>query len=194
MDNRIFAILLASGFSKRYGTENKLLVPFQGKPLAHHTLDLVCSTHFFCKIFFIYADEQVAALAAGLPVTAIHNTAPEKGQRESVRLGVHAASQNGTVSDYYMFFPCDQPLLDIETIGLIIKNKKPGCIVEPCFQGKPGSPCLFSAVFKDELLNLNEGEYPRIIKARHPESLVRVTVENPQALVDIDEKGDADLC
>jgi molybdenum cofactor cytidylyltransferase len=194
MDGRVFAVLMASGFSKRYGLENKLLVPFQGKPLARHTLDLVCKTNFFSEIFFIYAEKKVAALAEGLPVTLIHNTAPEKGQRESVRLGVQAAPQNGGASDYYMFFPCDQPLLDIDTVCLVLEERKPGCIVEPCFQGKPGSPGLFSAVFKDELLSLNEGEHPRIIKARHPEALIRVTIKNPQPLVDIDESGDTDLC
>ncbi|MDR2159652.1 MAG: hypothetical protein LBP23_06260, partial [Treponema sp.] len=32
---------MASGFSRRFAPENKLLVPFRGKPLARHTLDLV---------------------------------------------------------------------------------------------------------------------------------------------------------
>jgi molybdenum cofactor cytidylyltransferase len=91
----IFAILLASGFSRRFGKENKLLFPFRGKSLARHTLDLVRDTEVWSGIFFVCADDRVAALAAcaadGPPIELIRNAAPEKGRRESVRLGVEAA-------------------------------------------------------------------------------------------------------
>jgi molybdenum cofactor cytidylyltransferase len=185
---------MASGFSRRFGSENKLLVPFRGKPLVRHTLELVCAmTDSFSGIFFAAADECVAAIARDFPVTLIHNNAPEKGRRESVRLGVAAAGE----SDYYFFFPCDQPLLDEETIRLILKARQPGKIVEPFFSGAvysgchgsrdcSGSPSLFSAAFQNELLTLGEGEKPKVIKERHPDALIRVEVTNPLALFDID--------
>jgi molybdenum cofactor cytidylyltransferase len=201
----IFAILMASGFSRRFGG-NKLLVPFRGKPLARHTLDLACSlSGRFSGIFFITADDSVAALAGDLPVTVIRNTAPEKGQRESIRLGVEAAeraasgkaeipdealpedSENGV---YYLFFPCDQPLLDAETVERIIGARQPHCIVEPRFQNKPGNPCLFSDSFREELLALKEGEHPRDIKVRHPEALIPLEARNPLAFRDIDDPED----
>jgi CTP:molybdopterin cytidylyltransferase MocA len=53
-----------------------------------------------------------------------------------------------------------------------------------------GSPCIFSAAFRDELLSLSEGEKPRIIKARHPEAVITVEAANPFVLVDIDEPGE----
>jgi molybdenum cofactor cytidylyltransferase len=180
------AILLASGFSRRFGSENKLLVPFRGKPLARHTLDLVCSMDCFSGIFFVVQDERTAALANGLPVVVIRNNAPEKGRRESVRLGTEAAGESG----YYFFFPCDQPFLDAETVRLMLAARRPGCIVEPCFKGCHGSPSLFSAVFRDELLTLGEGEKPKIIKARHPEAVISVEIPNRLALFDIDKPED----
>jgi molybdenum cofactor cytidylyltransferase len=181
----IFAILMASGFSKRFGNENKLLVPFKGKALARHTLDLVCGLHCFSGVFFIAADDQVAALAGGLPVTLIRNTNPEKGQRESVRLGVEAAGDSETA--YYVFFPCDQPLLDSGTVRRILEERRPGRIVEPRFQDRPGNPCLFSGTFRDDLLTLKEGEKPRVIKIRHPDAVTAVEIVNPSALIDIDD-------
>jgi len=198
----VAAILMASGFSRRFGVENKLLVPFRGKPLARHTLDLVCSMRraptnngsadFFSDIFFVVQDEMVAALADGLSVTVLRNNAPEKGRQESVRLGTEAAGESG----YYFFFPCDQPFLDTETVRLMLAARQPGCIVEPCFKDRHGSlayhgsPSLFSAVFRDELLNLGEDEKPKIIKARHPEALICVEIPNRLALVDIDKVED----
>jgi molybdenum cofactor cytidylyltransferase len=196
--DKIAAILLASGFSRRFGGENKLLVPFRGKHLARYTLDLVCSMDCFSGIFFVVQDERTAALANGLPVTVIRNNAPEKGRRESVRLGTEAAG----VSGYYFFFPCDQPFLDTETVRLILAARRPGCIVEPCLEdrhdrpachGSPvcySSPSLFSVVFRDELLTLGEGEKPKIIKARHPEAVISVEIPNRLALLDIDKPED----
>ena len=196
------AILMASGFSRRFGSENKLLTLFRGKPLCIHTLDLVCGMKdFFNGIFFIAADEQVAALAAGLPVTLIRNDAPGKGQRESVRLGVQAAC-----ADFYFFFPCDQPLLGWATVLNMLTARRPGKIVAPycrnCAdkvhasgpahsdsQVRNGSPNLFSADFREELLTLAKGEHPRTIKERHPDAVI--LVEAPVCtLLDIDNPND----
>ena len=203
------AILMASGFSRRFGGRNKLLVPFRGKPLARHTLDMVCSMKHdaaakdsledcFSGIFFVTQDEQVAALANGLPVTLIRNNAPEKGRQESIRLGIEAADELGCQSrpGYYFFFPCDQPFLDQQTVRRILAARRPGCIVEPCYQdlqsslGCHSSPSLFSAAFRDELLTLGNGEKPRIIKARHPNALISIEITNLSALFDIDTPED----
>jgi molybdenum cofactor cytidylyltransferase len=194
---------MASGFSKRFGKHSfgeprsegeprsKLLVPFRGKPLARYTLELAAGIKFDGGIFFIAADaadaaSNVASLAADFPdVKVIKNHAPEKDLRESVRLGVEAA---GEKAEYYVFFPCDQPFLDAATVQSILDAGQPGRIVEPRFRGIPGNPCLFSAVFRKELLSLEEGEMPRIIKARHPEALMGVEVSNPLVLSDIDDE------
>ena len=194
----VFAILLAAGFSKRFGKRNKLLEPFRGKPLCRHTLDLVCTTGRFEKIFFIHADDNVAAaaqdaLASDMPVTLIRNNAPEKGRGESVRLGVAAADKFFVSTEkehvYYMFFPCDQPLLDANAVNLILDAAQPGCIIEP-FCGSHNSPTLFSAAFRDELLALNPGESPLLLKSRHPDAVIKVKVSDPAVLADIDTASD----
>jgi molybdenum cofactor cytidylyltransferase len=195
-DGDIFAILMAAGFSERFGGQNKLLVPFRGKPLARYTLELASGLNCFSSVFFVAARDDIAALAAGLPVTPVRNAAPENGQRESVRLGVEAAdvflAAARRIADaaYYLFLPCDQPLLDTETLRLILNARQKGCIVEPHFQDRPYAPGLFSGVFRKELLALNKGEPPRIIKARRPEAIRPVRVSNPFALLDIDTPED----
>jgi molybdenum cofactor cytidylyltransferase len=182
---------MASGFSRRFGNENKLLVPFRGKALARHTLDLVCGMDCFRKIIFVAADEKTAALAEGLRLTIVRNAAPEKGQRESIRLGVETAGAGAR--SCYLFFPCDQPLLDAAVVRLVLEARRPGCIVQPCYQGEPGSPALFSGVFRQELLALGQGERGRDLIRRHPESLVLVeTAEVPfsrpcSPLADVDD-------
>lgn len=175
---------MASGFSRRFGEENKLLVPFRGKPLVRHTLELAATLAeegLFHRVFFITADTRVAAQAADLPVTHIHNDHPDLGQRESLRLGVDASD-----AEYYMFFPCDQPLLDQALLALLIGSRSEGRIVEPVFQGKPSSPTLFSAAFREELLALGPGERGRDIKMRRRELVIGVETADPSLLTDID--------
>ncbi|MDR2397187.1 MAG: nucleotidyltransferase family protein [Spirochaetaceae bacterium] len=180
-EEEVDAILLASGFSRRFGAVNKLLVPFRGKPLARHTLDLVCAMKSFRRIFFITATSEVQTLAEGLPVQGIHNEHPEQGQRESIRLGVQASQ-----GLYYMFFPCDQPLLQADTVRRLLCLRQPGAIVQPAFQGQPSSPALFSSVFRAELLSLGPGAHPRDIKNRRPEAVITAVLTEGASLRDID--------
>jgi molybdenum cofactor cytidylyltransferase len=189
---------MASGFSRRFGGENKLLIPFRGKPLARHTLDLALSMKVWSGVFFVCADDRVAALAYdaataedGPPLEVIRNTAPEKGRRESVRLGVEAAEARVPAGDaYYAFFPCDQPFLDAATVRRVLDARRPGFIVEARFQGKPGNPGVFSRVFRDELLTLGEGETPKLIKTRRPDRVLTVELPSGLPLADIDSRED----
>ena len=184
LSDKVAAILMASGFSRRFGNRNKLLFPFAGKPLARYTLDLAAGMIFSGGIFFVTASGDVAALAADLPaVQVVMNSASEKGLRESVRLGVEAAGKD---TAYYLFLPCDMPFLDAATVQRILDERRQGCIVEPRYSGRPGNPCLFSAVFREELLSLGEGETPKLIKKRHPEAVRAVNITDPLVLEDID--------
>jgi molybdenum cofactor cytidylyltransferase len=181
MRDRIDAILLASGFSSRFGNANKLLSDFRGKPLARHTLDLVCGLGCFNRIFFVAACNEVARLAERPGVTIIRNSNPDRGQRESVRLGVEASA-----GDYYMFFPCDQPLLGEDTIAQILENRRPGFIVQPRRREQPGNPALFSSAFRRELLALAPGARGRDIIQKHPDRVIPVELGDTLALIDID--------
>jgi molybdenum cofactor cytidylyltransferase len=185
--DKIYAVLMASGFSKRFGETNKLLAPFRGKPLARHTLDLVCGMDCFSRIFFVAAEDPVLALAGDLPVTAVRNERPQRGPRESIRQGLEAAG----AAEYYVFFPCDQPLLNAATVRRLVEARLPGHIALPCYRGEPGNPVLFSGAFREELLNLGEGEQGRDVIRRRPEILIKVEIAGPafsqSPLADIDD-------
>jgi CTP:molybdopterin cytidylyltransferase MocA len=159
----------------------------------------------FAGIFFIYADPEVAALAKtalaiyppDLPFTMVHNPSPEKGRGESAIIGVRAADTvfglDGAAAGedaYYLFLPCDQPLLDAATLRLLLNAARPGCIVEPGDGDCHHSPSVFSASFRDELLSLRPGERPSLLKSRHPQAIITVPVPNPVVLEDIDSPAD----
>ncbi|MDR0885025.1 MAG: nucleotidyltransferase family protein [Clostridiales Family XIII bacterium] len=178
---KIDAILMASGFSRRFGEEDKLLHLFRGKPLAVHTLELVSRMPEFDSIYFISASDAVAQLAEDFPVIRIHNDNPRRGSRESIRLGVQASS-----AEQFCFFPCDQPFLDACTVHNILSHAAKDRIVCPTLDGIPNSPSVFSARFREELLTIPAGEQGRSIRKNHPESLIFVPITNPHLLADID--------
>lgn len=182
---RVDAVLMASGRSARFGQADKLLAPFRGRPLAWHTLHLACGIPQLGRVFFVCASPQVAALAQGFPATVIHNPHPELGQRESIRLGVEASDAEG-----WLFFTCDQPLLDAATVEALLQAATPSAIVAPRCQGQPGSPTLFPARYRAELTELGPGRHPRDLRRRHPNQLAYVEVADPLLLADIDTAED----
>lgn len=185
MLKRVDAILMASGYSRRFLAGDKLLHPFRGQPLAAHTLRLVTAMEAFHRVLLICADDAVAQLASTFAVEVIRNAHPERGQRESIRLGVGASEADG-----YLFFPCDQPLLDAATVQRVLQAGAAGGITIPMWQGTPGAPVLFSSVFREDLLHLQPGESGKTVQARHPGAVRMVPIENPQALIDVDTQED----
>ncbi len=178
---RVDAILMASGFSRRFGVENKLLAPFCRKPLLHYPLFLACESGLFHRVFLVTQDSLVKEFAKNYPVTVLHNEHPDRGQSESVRLGV----ANST-ADYYLFLPCDQPLLDFETLQGIVALRKPQHIVQPCFEKRVGNPVLFSAHFKAELLALGKDVPARSLIKRHSQAVLHLPLASETPLLDAD--------
>lgn len=181
----ISAVLLASGLSRRYGS-NKLLAEVDGLPLYHRAFQALPSTLFHRACVVSCYDEILAAaeLAGYIPVRNPH---PEEGQSSSLRLGLTAVSEG---SDGVLFSVCDQPHLTEHTVRTLIDGwqQEPGCLTALCHQGRRGSPVIFPARFYPELMALrgDVGGSP-VLKA-HPD-LVR-TVEAPEIeLKDMDRPG-----
>lgn len=179
------AILMASGYSRRFGEQNKLLHPFAGLPLAEHTLRLASHCGLFRRVFFVYAHPAVGQLGGQYPVTAIPNQNPGRGSCESIRLGVLASA-----AEYYLFMQCDQPLLTTEVLSSLLACKKPGYIVVPTCNNTPASPVLYSAAFRSQLLSLQDGQPAKSIIQNHPAQVIYAPIQNPLWLKDIDTPED----
>ena len=175
------AILMASGFSRRFGAHDKLLQDFLGKPLTCHTLELVCGMPEFSDVIFVAASPEVAKLASGTRARVIRNGAPERGMCESIRLGVAASS-----AVFYCLFQCDQPLLEASALRKLLGAARPGAIVEPEADGSGRSPSIFSDAFREELLSLRDRERGAIIKERHRNAVVSVAFDDAAIIADID--------
>lgn len=179
------AIVMASGNSNRMG-KNKLLLPYQGKYIIEHTLDLVVAC--FEQSVLVAKDDQVIELGQKRGMNVIRNTDADKGQSESMKLGI----LNFPNAMGYVFFTSDQPLMDKESLKILKKNyeQSPNSIIIPTYQGKKGSPVIFPQRFRDELLAVEGDTGGRIVIQQHLDDVKYVEISNPNFLWDIDTLHD----
>ncbi|AGK95487.1 molybdenum cofactor cytidylyltransferase [Clostridium pasteurianum] len=179
---KITAIIMASGYSRRMG-ENKLLLKCKDKTFIQHTLDKVKKCDFYSRII-VARDKAIVELAESLDFKTVKNKRADKGQSEAIKLGLN----NSPISDGYMFFTSDQPLLDIETIELLMDtfNKNNNSIIVPRFKGRKGSPVIFSSKFLKELTQLQGDTGGKKIINAHKESIIFVEVKKEEVLMDVD--------
>jgi molybdenum cofactor cytidylyltransferase len=153
MINLISAIIMASGFSKRMG-ENKLLMKYNNKFLIEYTLDVISKCSFNDKII-VTQYKRIKEIGEKLNFKVVINEHANKGQSESIKLGI----ENCKVSEGYMFFVGDQPLLEGKDIEKLIEvfNEDTSYIVIPQCKGKCGNPVIYPKKYKKDILNL-EGD------------------------------------
>lgn len=184
MINLISAIVMASGFSKRMG-KNKLMMKYNNKFLIEYTLDIISKCNYKDKIL-VTQYEEIRKLGEYLNFKVIINRNPNKGQSESIKLGV----ENCMKSKGYMFFVGDQPLLNKNDIEKLINvfEKNPDYIVIPRCKKRYGNPVIYPSIYKKQILKL-EGDKgcKSIIKSSNKIKYVDVS-EN--TLFDIDNIDD----
>ncbi len=191
MDNKkIRAILLASGSSTRFGTENKLLSKIKDKTLFEITLENVITSNCFHEIVVVTKYNEIIECTNNIDkkVILIENHNSEKGISESIKLGASIDSD----IDGYMFFQCDQPFLSINTIKKLVQAFNNNIVV-PNYNGTYGSPKIFPLSLKDSLLKLSGDNGGKEILLQIKTSIIEVEIENSFENIDIDVKEDLNV-
>ena len=139
------AIMLAAGFSRRMGGENKLLKPLDGKPLIAHALAAVSGLGLGQLI--VVLGEAGDAIAPLLPAsaTAIRNARAAEGMGTS--LGVGAARLDPAMAGCFVVL-ADMPFvtgLDYQALAAAFVAQGGDAICVPLHHGRRGHPVLFPA-------------------------------------------------
>ena len=183
MSAPVSAVLLASGLSRRYGS-NKLLEPVDGLPLYRRAFAALPPPLFHrAAVVSCYDEILLAAEEAGyLPVL---NPAPEEGQSLSLRLGLEAVAEGSTA---VLFSVCDQPRLTRESVQALLSayQAHPGSITALSHRGRRGNPVIFPALYFPELMALTGDTGGAPILRAHPEALRLVEAVSPEELEDMD--------
>lgn len=180
---RIGAVILASGDSLRFGDGNKLLAPFEGKPILAHVLDALPADVFAARLVVTRLD-QIARLARETGFDALMHDLPDIS--DTVRLGTQAMRD----MDGCLFAVGDQPLLTQGTVRrlAVFFAEQPSQIARVGKNGRAGNPAIFPPEYYAELCALPKGRGGNEIMRAHPERVRMMEVGSERELFDIDTR------
>ena len=178
---------MASGFSRRFGEENKLLRQVEGETLVQRTFAAV-PPHLFARAAVASRYPDILRLAEERGDLPLFNREAEEGAAAGVRLGAAAMED----MDGLLFAVCDQPWLRRESVkGLLAAFcAGPDRIVALSWQGRRGNPVVFPRDLFGGLAALRGDVGGGVVLRRHPERLLLVEAGGPEELRDVDEPED----
>lgn len=187
LPNNLSAIVLAAGQSRRMAPQNKLLLPFRGKPIIQFILDEILPLNFTEILVVIgFEENKIRQILHDYPVRFIFNSDYEKGMSTSIKAGLSQARPN---VDGFMIFLGDMPRIDRKVLKNQIKcfYKDPNhSIVVPVVRNRRGNPVIFARKYRNELLGLTGDSGARSVIEKFPERVTEVEIQNERLLMDID--------
>lgn len=179
---KIAAVLMASGFGKRFGS-NKLLADYNGRPLIETVLDNLPAERFF-RVAVVTRYAEIAVAAAERRFSIVENDR-EDDPAETIRLGVEALPAG---VDGALFLVCDQPRLRPETICALCDAffRTPERIVAPVCEGARRNPVIFPRSLFPDLASLPPGKGGGYVVERRRALLETVEFHCPEEFFDAD--------
>lgn len=182
---RIAAVVLAAGRSKRLGRPKQLL-PLGDKPLLAYVLRCVRQAAVDDRYIVLgHASAEVEEAVDLTGFQILKNPDYPDGQSTSVRIAVEALRDDVSA---VIFVLGDQPLLAPDVIDRIAGSyrQSPAPIVQPRFAEGPGNPVLIDHTLFDDLSLLSGDTGARPILREQPELIRHVDVSGYHRPVDID--------
>lgn len=177
-------IIMASGLARRFGS-NKTMANFHGKPMILWTLEN--TRELYGQRLVVTRHQEVARLCQEMDIAVILHDLP--GRNDTIRLGIEALHPllRGCV-----FFPCDQPLLQRNTIIQLTKAflKDDHAFYRLAFEDTVGMPVCFPAWSFEELCHLPEKKGGGFLLKKYPAQVHTVAAQDAYELYDIDTAAD----
>ncbi len=177
----IAAIVLAAGKSERMG-QPKALLTYHGRTFLEQILDTIRESSIESTIVVLGHDREAIESSVSLGVS-VFNEDYEKGMTTSFQAGIRALAPE---VDGAVIFLVDHPVVDPQTVDLLISKFSPGRIVLPVHEGRRGHPVLFSREVLGEILELSPTSGANVVVRRSQERITEVGVSQPGVLIDID--------
>lgn len=182
----VVGVLLAAGFSRRFGQDKRHYRLPGGDTLLSHSLAKLRSVVAHVVIVLRPGDERLAAELEGSAVSCCINPSPENGMGSSIACGVGANPE----AKGWLIMPVDLPLLRRETIRQVRDALHSGQAVVPMCDGRRGHPVAFPDSFRDELLALEKEDGGRQVLQRDPSRVHWLNVDDAGIYRDLDSAVD----
>ena len=178
------AIVLAAGAATRFGG-GKLNASFRGEPLIAHALRAARAAPVD-RVIVIAAPALDIGDWPGTPEVETIRT-QSAALSQSLATGIAAAQDLG--ADAVFVFLGDMPLVPAGVAAVLAGQLRGSYAAVPESEGRPGHPVLFAARAFADLLALR-GDAGAGLLLRGRDDVVRVAIDDPGILLDVDVPGD----
>lgn len=184
----ISAIILAAGLSSRMGDAQKLVLPYQGKPLLSHMLTSLDESLLVSKVIAVtgHEAEAVRAVCSNYNIETVHNEQFCDGLASSIRVGVQACEDN---ADGILICHGDMPLISKDHIQALCTAflRHSDKIIMPSFRGRQGNPLLWPKRYFSRLKSLKGDRGAKAILQENLDAIIRVDFDDEAILFDVDD-------
>ena len=184
---KIHAVILAGGQSKRMGTKNKLLVPINGKPMIALTVEtIIASKASSVAAVTGFEHQKIKEVIKNSNIEFIHNKNFQNGISSSVVTAIKSAPEDCSA---ILIGLGDMPKITVSHINKLIDAYNPlegRAICVPTWKGKRGNPVLWAQRFFPEMLQLKGDFGAKELMGKYAELVVEVEMNDNGIIIDID--------
>lgn len=190
---KLGAVLLAAGCSSRFGSANKLLTEFDGRPMVRVAADALLGAGCIDQVLVVTGHDASAVENAldGLNVRFVFNADWRDGMGGSIAICV---SKLATALDGAAIVPGDMPFLTssvIERLGAKFQERDGTSIVFPSTPaGEQRNPVIWPRRFFGLLESLTGPEGGKRLLIELADSCSAVLISDEKVLLDIDAPDD----
>jgi molybdenum cofactor cytidylyltransferase len=182
---KIAGLILAAGGSSRMGDQNKLMMPFQGKPMLNHVVNASLNSNLTQTFVVVgHQSSEIKNLVQSDDIQCVENEQWETGMASSIVAGISQLKQ----FDGFLILLGDMPLVTPELINEIIFHGSADKIVIPIKDGLHGNPVFFGSKFRDELLTLYGDSGAKKVIQDNLSSLIKIEIQSNIIFKDYDTK------
>jgi molybdenum cofactor cytidylyltransferase len=183
--NKVAAILLAAGQSKRMGAFKPLL-PFGDRTVIESCIDYLQRGGVETIVVVLgHRAEAIREKLKGWTVRFALNPDPESEMAESIAFGVRELPLDCQAT---LVTPADYPAIPPEVVATLINTwrTRSAKLLAPKYEGGSGHPVLVDLCFREQLLNLDPQRGLRELFEKQRAQVLRVPVDSPFIARDID--------
>ncbi|QSL94674.1 nucleotidyltransferase family protein [Ectopseudomonas toyotomiensis] len=183
-DSTVAGLVLAAGFSRRFGSDKRCARLSNGQTLLAASLELPCA--FLEQVWVVLRPEDdCGALGVLAPVQVVRNPDAELGMGHSLASGMERVSQVTKASAIAVFLG-DMPWIAADSLKHLMTLASPEHIVVPTYRERPGHPVLFGRRFWPALQGLSGDTGAKSLISANSQAVRYLTLDDPGILRDID--------
>lgn len=189
---RTALIVLAAGFSRRFGGADKLAARVGGVAIVRRLVDAACASKADpVVIVHQLGDDTLVEILRGARVSLVPQPRPELGMAASIATGINALPQDCVGA---AILPGDMPMMTGPVIDRLIdefETRLGQRIVVPVTEeGAQRNPVIWPRSLFGELLELHGDRGGKALLGRHSELVTRVTFPHVVEFADVDTTED----